>query len=128
MRVLTTAVLVFEWIVLALAVPVAVNVADVPAGTAWAVLGAASVLILAAVALMRTRIGVWLGWAVQAVALAAGLAVPLVGVMGAIFAGLYFAAIRLGTKVDRIKVQREQRGGAEQPHGAGTMAGPDNRQ
>jgi hypothetical protein len=127
MRVLASAVLTFEWIVLALAIPVAVNVAGVDPAPVWMVFAAATVLIVAALALLRTPAGVWLGWSVQVLALLSGIVVPLLAVMGAIFAGLYYAAIRLGTKVDRIKAARLGEGGADTAPAAGTMAEPDNR-
>lgn len=106
MRVLGTAVLAFEWIVLALAIPVAVNTSDVPAGRAWLVFGLASVLTVGAVATMARPLGRWLGWTVQAVAIAAGIVVPMLAILGAIFAGLYFAALRVGGRVDRIRAAR----------------------
>lgn len=114
MKVLGSAVLAFEWIVLALAIPVAVNTAGVPAPSAWAVFGVASGLTLAALALIGRPIGVWrglpagvwLGWGVQVVAVASGLVVPALGILGLVFAGLYFAAIRSGARVDRIRATR----------------------
>ena len=124
MKVLCSAVLAFEWIVLALAIPVAINVSDVPADTAWIIFGIASVLTLAALALMRTPAGVWLGWSVQAVALISGLWVPMLGIMALIFAALYFTGMRLGSRVDRIKAEREA--AAAEVDATGTMAEPDS--
>lgn len=106
MRVLCSAVLAFEWIVLALGIPVAINVAGVPASAAWVAFAVVSVLTGAALALMRTRAGVWLGWLVQVVAVACGFIVVMLGVLGVVFAGLYFAAIRYGRRVDEIRAQR----------------------
>ncbi len=124
MRVLCSAVLAFEWIVLALAIPVAINVSDVSADTAWTIFAIASVLTLAALALMRTPAGLWLGWSVQAVALISGLWVPMLGIMALIFAALYFTGIRLGGRVDQIKAEREA--AAAQADATGTMAEPNN--
>lgn len=108
MRVLGTAVLAFEWIVLGLAIPVAVNVSGVPAGRVWLVFALASALTLAAIATMSRPVGVRLGWVVQAVAVATGLVVPMLGILGLVFAALYFAAIRVGARVDRIKAARAE--------------------
>lgn len=124
-RVLTSAVLAFEWIVLALGIPVAVNVSGVPAGRAWIVFGLATVLTVAAFALMKRPAGVWLGWGVQAVAIAAGMIVPMLGILGVIFAGLYFAAISTGRRVDAIRAQRaDAEAGQREP----APAGPSNRE
>jgi hypothetical protein len=125
-RVLATAVLVFEWIVLALAIPVAVNTSGVAATQAWIVFGAASALIVTALGLMRTSAGVPVGWGVQALALAAGLAVPLLAILAVLFAALYLAAIRLGGRVDALKAQRAAEDGSA-PQASVTMAGPDKR-
>ncbi len=106
MRVLTSVVLTFEWLVLALAIPVAINVAAVPESRAWTVFGVTSILIVAALGLMKTPVGVWLGWAVQVIALLSSIIVPTLAILALIFAGLYFAAVRLGRRVDDIKAQR----------------------
>lgn len=106
MRTLASSVLVFEWIVLALAIPVAVNVAGVDAGRAWIVFGVVSVLVFAALATLGRGPGIWVGWAVQVVAIAGGLVVPLLAILGIIFALLYFWAIRLGTRVDEAKAHQ----------------------
>ena len=106
MRVLTSVVLTFEWLVLALAIPVAINVAAVPESRAWTVFAITSILIVAALALMKTPVGVWLGWTVQVIALLSSVIVPMLAILALIFAGLYFAAVRLGRRVDDIKAQR----------------------
>ena len=127
MRVLTSVVLTFEWLVLALAIPVAINVAAVPESRAWTVFAITSILIVAALALMKTPVGVWLGWTVQVIALLSSIIVPTLAILSLIFAGLYFAAVRLGRRVDDIKAQRaalEAQTAADPA--AGTMAEADD--
>ncbi len=127
MRVLTSVVLTFEWLVLALAIPVAINVAAVPESRAWTVFAITSILIVAALALMKTPVGVWLGWTVQVIALLSSIIVPTLVILALIFAGLYFAAVRLGRRVDDIKAQRavlEAQAAADPAEG--TMAESDN--
>ncbi len=127
MRVLTSVVLTFEWLVLALAIPVAINVAAVPESRAWTVFAITSILIVAALALMKTPVGVWLGWTVQVIALLSSIIVPTLAILALIFAGLYFAAVRLGRRVDDIKAQRaalEAQTAADSV--AGTMAEADD--
>ncbi len=126
MRVLTSVVLAFEWLVLALAIPVAINVSAVSEDRAWTAFAVASVLIVLAVALMKTPVGVWLGWAVQVVALLSSIFVPMLAILALIFAGLYFAAVRLGRRVDDIKAQRAAlEGQATADSQTGTMAEQD---
>jgi len=103
MRVLGTTVLVFEWLVLALGIPVAVNTAGVSAGAAWTVFAVATVLIALSVGTITKPTGVVLGWLVQIVIILSGLVVPLLALLGIIFAGLYYAAIRLSRRVDEAK-------------------------
>ena len=105
MRVLGSTVLVFEWLIVALAVPVAVNTADVRVGVAWGFLGLITVLVIVAIARITTPFGVAVGWSVQAVTVAAAFVVPLVplAILGIIFTGLYYAAVRLAQRVDAAR-------------------------
>ena len=113
MRVLGSTVLVFEWLIIALGVPVAINTAGVPARGAWVFLGVTTVLIVAAIALITRPVGVALGWAVQVCLLMAGLVVPLLAVLGLLFAALYFAAIRLAQRVDEARRAQVSAPGAQ---------------
>lgn len=107
MRVLGTTVLVFEWLILALGVPVAINSSGVSPAAAWSFLGIMTALIVVAVGTITRPFGVAVGWAVQVWLLAAGLVVPLLLVLGAVFAGLWFAAVHYGRRVDTLRAQRE---------------------
>lgn len=115
MRVLGSTVLVFEWLIIALGVPVAINTAGVPVRGAWVFLGVTTVLIVLAITMITRPAGVALGWAVQVCVLMAGLIVPLLAVLGLLFAALYFAAIRLSQRVEEAKQAQaaapEERGG-----------------
>lgn len=111
MRTIGTAVLVFEWMVFALAVPVAINVAGVEPVAALVLLGVVTVLVVAAAAKLPSRIGIVLGWLVQLVALASGFVLVAMAVLGAMFTGLWYLAVKLGTEVDvRDAVMKSQRG------------------
>ncbi len=105
MRVLGTTVLAFEWLIVALAVPVAVNTADVRAPAAWGFLAIITVLIGVAIATITRPVGVAVGWAIQVLTLAAGFLVPLVPliILAVIFTGLFYAAVRLARRVDAAK-------------------------
>ncbi len=107
MRVLGSTVLVFEWLILALGVPVAINSAGVTPTAAWLFLGVMTLLIVTAIGTITRPLGVAVGWAVQIWMLAAGLVVPLLLVLGAVFAGLWFAAVYYGRRVDALRAARE---------------------
>jgi Protein of unknown function (DUF4233) len=95
--------LVMEAIVLALAIPVAVQIGHAPAraaGITGGIAAAAAVLlaVLARVRLSWTIVG---GSLLQLLAIAAGVIVPVMYFLGAIFAGLWVIGIWLGYRVSR---------------------------
>lgn len=65
-------------------------------------LGIAVLAILAAV-LLRRRLGWILGWVVQVLVIAAGLVIPLMYFLGALFAILFGAAIIVGKKGENVR-------------------------
>lgn len=109
MRVLGTSVLVFEAVVMGLFIPVAYFTGRGLEGSAAAWIGAGLVLLCLVAAGMVTRPGgIALGWVVQVLVIACGFLVPDMFVMGAIFAGLWWAAVHYGRKVDTMRTQRDQ--------------------
>lgn len=115
MRAMCAAVLGFEAIVLGLCAPVMIAVADVrPAVALGSALGLAALALVAA-GLLRHRWAYGLGHAVQVGAVALGLVVPVMFVLGAVFAALWVAAIVLGRRVEEAKAAR---GGTPGPAGA----------
>lgn len=107
MRVLCSSVLVFEAIVVLLAIPVAVNTGTI-SGTPGLIAGGfvlAVLLVLGAGVLGRSW-GLAYGWVLQALLVLAGLVVPLMFVVGGIFAVLWWLAIHYGRKGDALKAAR----------------------
>ena len=100
-RGMCAAVLGLEAIVLGLTTPVLIMVADVATGPALAIgLGlAAGCLLLAG--LLRAVWAYELGWAVQGAAIGLGWVIPLMFLLGGIFALLWGAAYLLGRKIER---------------------------
>lgn len=95
------AVLTLEAIVLGLTTPVLIAIADVPAAASLTIgLGLCVVCIVLA-GLLRRPWAYWAGWLVQAAAIALGVAIPLMYLLGAIFALLWGLADGLGRKIDR---------------------------
>jgi hypothetical protein len=102
-RALCAAVLAFEGIVIGLAIPVAITVSGAPpavAGPAGAGL-ALTALVLAG--LLRFRWAIVAGSLFQFLAIAAGVVVSAMFVLGGIFAALWFTAIWLGRRVERAE-------------------------
>jgi hypothetical protein len=100
-RSLCATVLLCEAITLGLTTPVMITLADVPRGTALAVgLGLAGACLLAA-GLLRAAWAYWLGHAIQVAAVGLGFVVPLMFVLGPIFALLWGVAYRVGGKIER---------------------------
>jgi hypothetical protein len=60
------------------------------------------------VGLLGRRWGYWVGSALQVLVVVSGLilAVPAMLFLGVVFAGLWFLALHLGGKVERLKEQR----------------------
>ena len=106
MRAMCAAVLALEAIVLGLSTPVMIAVVDVDRGPALAGgLGLAALAVIAA-ALLRFEWAYWLGHLVQVGAIALGVVVTVMFVLGAIFAALWVAAILLGRRVEQAKAAR----------------------
>ncbi|MBD3913095.1 DUF4233 domain-containing protein [Nocardioides hwasunensis] len=95
------AVLSLEAITLGLTTPVMITIAGVGTATALSVgLGLALVCLLLAGAL-RAEWAYGAGYAVQAAAVALGFVIPVMFVLGAIFAALWATADLLGRKIER---------------------------
>lgn len=104
-RGMCAAVLSLEAITLGLTTPVMIAVADVPAGTAVAVgVGLAVVCFLLA-GLLRAEWAYMLGWVVQVCAIALGFVIPLMFVLGGIFALLWGSAYLLGRRIERERAE-----------------------
>ena len=101
MRRLCATVLIFEAIVIGLAIPVAITIehaSHVAAGVAGGVLAGVAVLLAAVVGRSGQRWALVAGSLLQVAVIAAGVVVPAMFVLGAIFAGLWAVAIWLGLR------------------------------
>ncbi|MGH3489762.1 MAG: DUF4233 domain-containing protein [Actinopolymorphaceae bacterium] len=119
MRSVLSAILVFEAIIVALAIPVAVALSGVDGSLAGAVGGGVAVACLVVTGLLRYRVGRIAGSVLQVVAIGLGFAVPLMFVLGAIFAVLWFVCLRLDRRItaERTERARAERDGGSQPQG-----------
>ena len=104
MRAVLLAILLFEVIVYALAIPVMIMVSDVSAGLAAGFGGGAALLALIAAALMRRPAGYLVGWPVQLLGVVLGfLTAPMFFVAG-IFLALWLITFILGKRLERPAV------------------------
>jgi hypothetical protein len=100
-RGMCAAVLGLEAITLGLTTPVMISVADVSAGTALAIGLGLLVACLLVAGLLRRPWAYPLGWAIQVAAVALGLVVGIMFVLGGIFALLWGMADGLGRRIER---------------------------
>ncbi len=106
MRVLAASVLVFEAIVVALAIPAALALGSAdPSAVGWWFGGAAVGCLLAA-GLLRRPAGYLLGSLLQVVVVASGVLLPAMYLLGGVFAALWVAALVLGRRGERIRAER----------------------
>jgi hypothetical protein len=101
-RRLCTTVLIMETVVIWLAIPVALAVDHARpqrVGVAGVVLAVAAV-VLAALARRRLRWAIVGGSVLQALVIAAGVIVPVMYFLGAIFAAFWIIGLRLGHRLD----------------------------
>jgi Protein of unknown function (DUF4233) len=98
-------VLVMEVVVIWLAIPVALTVEHTSARAAGAAGGAAAVaaVVLAAVAGRHIRWTLIGGSVLQLLVIAAGVVIPVMYGLGAIFAALWVIGIRLGRRADQAQ-------------------------
>ena len=106
MRAMCAAVLGFEAIVLGLSAPVMIAVGDVDPAPALAGGLGLGVLAVVVARLLRHDWAYWLGHLVQVGALGLGFVVPVMFVLGGLFAALWAAAIALGRRVEAVKATR----------------------
>ncbi|AYY12210.1 DUF4233 domain-containing protein [Actinobacteria bacterium YIM 96077] len=101
-----------EAFVVVLAVPVALNVADVATAPGWIGATVIALLCLLGIGMVRRggRAGYVLGSVVQVGMLALGFILPMMFVLGAIFAALWLLLLRLGPDVEAAKRNRENTG------------------
>ncbi|GAA1791510.1 hypothetical protein GCM10009795_041490 [Nocardioides hankookensis] len=104
-RGMCAAVLSLEAITLGLTTPVMITIADVSAGTAVAVGVGLAVVCLLLAGMLRAEWAYMLGWVVQVCAIALGFVIPLMFVLGGIFALLWGSAYLLGRKIERERAE-----------------------
>ncbi|MYU22329.1 DUF4233 domain-containing protein [Streptomyces sp. SID8352] len=105
MRTLCSSTLIGEFFVIGFAGLVAMKDPDLSMGTVWTVSGIAMFLCVALCGVVTRPGGVALGWALQIALLASGFVVPTMFFLGVVFAGLWWASVHYGRKVDEAKAR-----------------------
>jgi hypothetical protein len=117
MRTLCASTLIGEFFVIGFAGLVAMKDDTLAMGTVWAVCGTAMVLSVLLCGMIGRPGGVQLGWALQIALVVSGFVVPVMFFLGAVFAGLWWASLHFGRKIDEAKARWAA---AEAETGAGT--------
>jgi hypothetical protein len=105
MRTLCSSTLIGEFFVIGFAGLVAMKHPDLSMTAVWTVCGVAMLLCLLLCGMLSRPGGLALGWALQIGLIAGGFVVGTMFFLGAIFAGLWWASIRYGRKVDDIRAR-----------------------
>lgn len=99
--------LVLEAFVVLFATLVAFGLRVADPARVWLVGGALTLSLVLAAGTLRRPGGYVVGSVLQVAVVAGGLAVPLMYVVGGIFALLWLVALRLGARIDRERAERE---------------------
>jgi hypothetical protein len=105
-RTLCSSTLISEAMVIGFAALVAMRLSHVSGTTLWSVSGAAMLLCVLLCGVLGRRGAVAIGWALQIALIASGVVVSMMYGLGVIFAGLWWASVHYGRKIDAIKAAR----------------------
>lgn len=109
MRTLCSSTLIGEFFVIGFAGLVAMKDPDLSGGVVWTVCGVAMVLSVLLCGMLGRPGGVQLGWALQIALIISGFFVPVMFFLGACFAGLWWASIHFGRRIDEAKARWAER-------------------
>jgi thiol:disulfide interchange protein len=94
-------------IVFILTTPVLLTLTDVDTGVGVGIGVGLAVACVVVAGLVRRPFGLQLGFVVQVAAIALGVLVPMMFVLGLVFLGLYTAAYVVGGRIDEEKAEAE---------------------
>jgi hypothetical protein len=116
-RTLCASTLIGEFFVIGFAGLVAMKSDDVSMTAVWTVCGVLMLVSLLLCGMITRPGGIQLGWALQIALIASGFVVPTMFFLGALFAGLWWASVHFGRKVDEAKAKwaAQADAGAEAP-------------
>jgi cbb3-type cytochrome oxidase subunit 3 len=100
-RTLAAATVSLEAFVVFFAGLVAKDLSGLSPGASLALFGGLGAACLLTAGLLRRPWGYAFGWVVQAAVIASGFLVPTMFFLGALFAGIWFVALREGARIER---------------------------
>jgi hypothetical protein len=104
-RTLCSSTLIGEFFVIGFAGLVAMKDDSLTMGTVWTVSGIAMFLCVALCGMVTRPGGVALGWVLQIALIASGLVVPMMYILGVVFAALWWASVHYGRKIDEARAR-----------------------
>ncbi|MEU9317054.1 DUF4233 domain-containing protein [Streptomyces sp. NPDC048295] len=105
MRTLCASTLIGEFFVIGFAGLVAMKSDDLTGATVWTVCGAGMLLSVLLCGMITRPGGIQLGWALQIALVLSGFVVPMMFILGVVFAGLWWASVHYGRKIDEAKAR-----------------------
>ncbi|AYV27726.1 DUF4233 domain-containing protein [Streptomyces sp. CJ_13] len=115
MRTLCASTLIGEFFVIGFAGLVAMKDPDLTQATVWTVCGIAMLLSVLLCGMLSRPGAVQIGWALQIGLILSGLVVPMMFVLGAVFAGLWWCSVHYGRRIDTIKARWAAQSEAQAP-------------
>ncbi|MFF8956008.1 DUF4233 domain-containing protein [Streptomyces sp. NPDC014894] len=117
MRTLCASTLIGEFFVIGFAGLVAMKDPDLSMGLVWTVCGIGMALSVLLCGMLSRPGGVQLGWALQIGLVLSGFFVPMMFLLGACFAGLWWASVHYGGKIDEAKARWAAQAARAEPQG-----------
>lgn len=103
MRRMASSVLCFEAFIVFFFALVAMKQTSYGAGTVWAVCGPIMILCVLLCGALRSKRGYQIGWLLQLALVASGFVLGGMWIIGPVFAGLWWYALKAGRKIDDDK-------------------------
>jgi hypothetical protein len=104
-RALASTHLIGQAMVICLGALVAQRLTDVSPGLLWAVAGPAALLSILMCGFLLKPWAVPTGWALQFGMVLAGVLVPMMFIVGVVFALIWYSCVTVGRKIDREKAE-----------------------
>ncbi|MEV6262155.1 DUF4233 domain-containing protein [Streptomyces sp. NPDC051784] len=105
MRTLCASTLIGEFFVIGFAGLVAMKSDDLSMGTVWTVCGIGMLLSVLLCGVITRPGGVQAGWALQLALVLSGFFVPMMFILGVVFAALWWASVHYGRRIDEAKAR-----------------------
>ncbi|MEU5717497.1 DUF4233 domain-containing protein [Streptomyces sp. NPDC020403] len=105
MRTLCASTLIGEFFVIGFAGLVAMKLDGMSMATVWTVCGIGMLVSVLLCGVITRPGGVQLGWVLQAALFMSGLFVPMMYILGVVFAALWWASVHYGRTIDEAKAR-----------------------